>query len=207
MSQLVFCSNSFSHQTQLQVVVCVHNPWMHEQLFSPSLLWRGPTKLKKVCTWRCLHTDTCYYIELAPGSCWPQKSLNMSGNIYRPTSAFGFKSGQAISKQYEHVPISKFMSRLLSQKTQCFDRAFPQKTSERVRGHSILTLKFIPEQFISCRLLVDVNRYECGLEHQSNANDVSVQSSFNSYSHEEAHQKGKMCKNSIPGTWRKQGLL
>ena len=26
MSQLVFCSNSFSHQTQLQVVVCVHNP-------------------------------------------------------------------------------------------------------------------------------------------------------------------------------------
>ena len=60
---------------------------------------------------------------------------------------------------------------------------------------------------ISCRLLVDVNRYECGLEHQSNANDVSVQSSFNSYSHEEAHQKGKMCKNSIPATWRKQGLL
>ena len=85
----------------------------------------------------------------------------MSGDIYRPTSAFGFKSGQAISKQYD----------------------------------------------ISCRLLVDVNRYECGLEHQSNANDVSVQSSFNSYSHEEAHQKGKMCKNSIPATWRKQGLL
>ena len=53
MSQLVFCSNSFSHQTQLQVVVCVHNPWMHEQLFSPSLLWRGLTKQKKVCTWRC----------------------------------------------------------------------------------------------------------------------------------------------------------
>ena len=131
----------------------------------------------------------------------------MSGNIYRPTSAFGFKSGQAISKQYEHVPISKFMSRLLSQKTQSFDRAFPPKTSERVREHSIVTLKFIPEQFISCRLLVDVNRYECGLEHQSNANDVSVQSSFNSYSHEEAHQKGKMCKNSIPATWRKQGLL
>ena len=83
----------------------------------------------------------------------------------------------------------------------------PKKTSERVREHSIVTLKFIPEQFISCRLLVDVNRYECGLEHQSNANDVSVQSSFNSYSHEEAHQKGKMCKNSIPATWRKQGLL
>ena len=36
-------------------------------------------------------------------------------------------------------------------------------------------LTVIPEQFISCRLLVDVNRYECGLEHQSNANDVSEQ--------------------------------